>query len=304
MRNMLARAGWLAILVLAVVLAGCGKNTGSSQGGRIQVVAAESFWGSIASQLGGSRVSVKSIVSNPATDPHDYEPTAGDGRRFATSRIAVVNGSGYDPWASKLLAASPASGRTVIDVGKLVGVHAGGNPHLWYSPAYVDRVIARISAAYVQADPPHATSFIELRRRFENRSLRDYRRLVAAIRTRYGGTPVGASESIFAYLANALGLRLETPQRFLDAISEGTDPTASDKRTVDAQIASRAIKVWVYNSQNATPDVRRLTAAARRAGIPVVTITETPLPATASFQAWQTRQLEALRAALGRATGQ
>ena len=115
--------------------------------------------------------------------------------------------------------------------------------------------------------------------------------------------PVGASESIFAPLAQALGLRHLTPSGFLEAISKGTDPTAADKTTADRQIAARTIRVWVYNSQNTTPDVKRLTAATRRAGVPTTTITETPVPASASFQAWQVAQLDALRRALARATG-
>src|SRR5437588_612935 len=119
----------------------------------LQVVAAENFWGSIAAQLGGTRVHVTSIVSNPATDPHDYEPTAVDARTLAGAKLAIVNGVGYDPWAPKLLAANPVSGRVVITVGDLVGVKEGGNPHRWYSPPDVRRVIAAITRDYVQLDP-------------------------------------------------------------------------------------------------------------------------------------------------------
>src|SRR6202022_3508255 len=110
-------------------------------------------------------------------------------------------------------------------------------------------------------------------------------------KSRYSGVPVGTSESIFAPMADALGLKLLTPPGFLKAISEGTDPTAADKATADRQIAARQIKVWVYNSQNTTPDVQRLTDAAKAALIPVATVTETLTPPTASFQDWQAREL-------------
>src|SRR5206468_7689015 len=123
------------------------------------------------------------------------------------------------------------------------------------------------------------------------------------IRRRYHGVPVGASESIFEPLAQALGLKLLTPASFLKAISEGTEPTARDKTTIDRQIARGQIKVWVYNSQNSTPDVKRITDAARKRGIPIATVTETLVPGSASFQAWQSRQLQALAAALAQATG-
>jgi zinc/manganese transport system substrate-binding protein len=104
-------------------------------------------------------------------------------------------------------------------------------------------------------------------------------------------------------LTPALGLDLVTPPGFLKAVTEGTDPTAADTSTVDQQIATREIAVYVYNSQNATPDVQQQVAAARAAGIPVTTITETMVPADGTWQQWQTTQLEALRRALARSTG-
>lgn len=267
---------------------------------QIHVVAAESTWGSIAAQLGGSRVQVTSIVANPATDPHDYEPTALDARAFAGAQMVVVNGIGYDPWAAKLVAANPVSGRVVLTVGDVVGVKPGGNPHRWYSPSDVHRVATAISSAYARLDPKDAPYFRAERTRFLTKSLAGYDRLIATIRRRYRGIAVGASESIFSPLAPALGLRLLTPYSFLKAISEGAEPTAADVSTIDSQIAKRRIEVWIVNSQNATPDVARLTAAARRHHIPVVTITETPTPAGATFEQWQTRQLHALLAALRR----
>ena len=291
-----------AALVVAL-LTGCVSTGGGASGGRIQVVAAESFWGSLAGQLGGDRVRVTSIVSNPAADPHSYEPTPADGRALAGARMAVLNGAGYDAWASKLLAANPSGGRIVLSVGNLVGVHAGGNPHRWYSPPDVERAIGAVTAGYSRLDPKHAPYFAARERSFETAGLRAYHGLIAQIRQRYAGAAVGASESIFAPMAQALGLRLITPSGFLAAISDGTDPTAADKATTDRQISTRAIRVWVYNRQNTTPDVQRLNAAARRAGVPVTTITETPVPASATFQAWQVAQLESLRRALARATG-
>ena len=272
-------------------------------GGTLQVVAAENFWGSIAAQLGGDLVHVTSVIANPATDPHDYEPTAADARTLAGAQLVIVNGIGYDPWAQKLLAANPVKGRVVLTVGDIVGIEPGGNPHRWYSPGDVQQVIAAIVAGYKQLDPKDAAAFDRQRTAFETKALAAYKGEIAAIRRTYSGVPVGASESIFVPLAQALGLKLLTPSSFLSAISEGTEPTAQDTSTIERQIARKEIEVWVFNSQNSTPDVQRLTDAARKKGIPVTTITETLTPATATFQAWQVAQLRALRAALAKAAG-
>ena len=115
--------------------------------------------------------------------------------------------------------------------------------------------------------------------------------------------PVGYSESIFQGLGQDLGLRLLTPYSFAKAIAEGTDVTAGDKETVDAQAREHRIRVWVFNSQNVTPDVQRVNELARQAHIPIATVTETLSPAGESFQQWQAAQLEVLERALHQATG-
>jgi zinc/manganese transport system substrate-binding protein len=304
MRKVVVASALLALLALAGGCAGLSTNRATTTGGKgLQVVAAENVWGSIASQLGGSRVHVTSVIASPATDPHDYEPTAADARTMAGAQLAIVNGIGYDRWAGKLIAANPVHGRVVLTVGDLLGLEPGENPHRWYSPTDVQKVIDQIARDYTKLDPKNATSFEQQKRRFETRGLAQYKRLIATIKRKYHGVPVGASESIFAPLAEALGLKVLTPTSFLKATSEGTEPTAADKTTIDRQIASRQIKVWVFNSQNSTPDVQRITDAARKKRIPVTTITETPTPPSVSFQGWQARQLEALAAALAKATG-
>jgi zinc/manganese transport system substrate-binding protein len=299
LRVALAASSALVALTLLATCAGCATTPArAAAGGKLRVVAAENSWGSIAQALGGDRVVVDELVNSPAIDPHAYEPTAADARAVATARVVVVNGLGYDGWASKLLAANPSSKRAVIDVGKLVGAAPGDNPHRWYNPDDVRAVVAALTEMYSSADPADADYFAAQRARYDTGDLADYERWITTIKAGYAGTPVGASESIFAMLAPALGLDLVTPRSFLRAISEGADPTASDKRTIDEQIRGHHIKVYVYNAQNTTPDVSAQVDAAKAAGIPVVAITETPTPADASFTAWQIRQLIALQRAL------
>ena len=293
----------VALIALASASTGCGTSNKAPRGHGLDVVAAENVWGSIAAQLGGSKVHVTSAITSPAIDPHAYEPNAADGRAFAGAQLVIVNGIGYDPWAAKLVAANPVGGRIVLTVGDLVGIKPGGNPHRWYSPANVHQVIGAIARDYARLDPKDAAYFERQKVWFETRALARYTHLLATIKRRYAQVPVGASESIFSPLAKALGLALLTPYSFLKAISEGTEPTAADITTIDNQIARRQVKLWVFNSQNSTPDVQRLTDAARKRGLPITTVTETLQPASARFQDWQSNQLQALLAALARATG-
>ena len=291
----------IASVTLAVT--GCAPSTPGAPAAKLQVVATINTWGSIAAQLGGDRIDEISIITNPDTDPHDYEPSPADARTVADSKVFVANGIGYDAWSDKLLGANPDPGRTVISVGDTVGVPDDGNPHQWYSPDSVGKVADAITAAYQHADPTDAAYFDQQHQHFLNQALGQYHALRDDIKAKYGGTPVGASESIFSPLADALKLNLITPPEFLKAISEGTDPAPGDKSTIDNQIASKAIRVYVYNSQNTTPDVQAQVDAARKQNIPVTTVTETLTPAGASFQDWQVGQLHALEDALHVATG-
>ena len=290
--------GLTVVVAATVVDSGPAAANGRT---RLEVVAAENFWGSIVKQLAGSRGSVSSVITNPNTDPHDYEPKPSDGRAIASARYVIENGIGYDTWVQKLLDASPDSSRRVLNVGDLLGVKAGGNPHQWYSPASVDRFVERVASDLETLDAKNAAYYEAQKAKFEATRLAEYHALIAAINQKYAGTPVGASESIFSPLAAALGLHLVTPESFLDAVAEGTDPTGADKATVDRQIQNKEIKVFVFNSQNATPDVQTLVKAAKAHGIPVTTVTETLAPASASFQTWQVKQLRKLDAALAKA---
>jgi zinc/manganese transport system substrate-binding protein len=300
-----------ALIALALALAGCGAlgNQGGSAGqaparaGVLHVVAAENFWGSIAAQLGGEKVQVASLISNPGADPHDYEPTVVDARTAATAEMVVFNGVGYDPWVQRLLRANPNPKRVEVEAGKVADVPVDGNPHLWYSPTVVRAMVRQIVKEYKTLDPANAAYYQRRSQDFERRLLAKYDALVSAIASNYAGTPIGASESIIVPLAEDLHLKVLTPRGYLTAVSAGVDPSAADKSAVDEQISTKQIKVFIYNRQNSSPDVMALVEAAKAAGVPVVTVTETPEPADASFQDWQAAQLQALAAALRKATG-
>jgi zinc/manganese transport system substrate-binding protein len=172
----------LAAVVL-VAVAGCstaGSSTSAPSGASgpaskvIQVVAAENFWGSIAAQLGGRQVKVTNIIDNPDADPHDYEPTAADGRAIASADVVLINGIGYDVWATKLADANPNPARSGLTVGQLIGVANGGNPHRWYNPDDVHKVVDQIVGDYTKIDPADSAYFQTQKTAFETTATADY----------------------------------------------------------------------------------------------------------------------------------
>jgi len=289
------RAAW-AVIVLAAALVACGGQVAVSSGA-ISVVAAENFWGSIAAQLGGTHVSVQSVVSDPNADPHEYESSAADARAFADANLVILNGAGYDDWGQKLIDANPVGGRVVLDVARLLGKKAGDNPHFWYDPGSVVLTADRITADYKSIDSKDAAYFDQMRSEL-TAALQPYLAEVGSIKQKYSGAPIGSTESVFVYMAAALGLRLTTPAAFMNAISQGIDPPASAVVQVQEQVTGNQIRVLVYNSQTATAVTTNLRALAASHHIPAVAVTETLQPPGDTFQGWQLKQLRGLEAAL------
>jgi zinc/manganese transport system substrate-binding protein len=273
--------------------------TSSASGSKVlQVVAAENFWGSIVSQIGGTHVQVLSIVSDPNADPHEYESNASDARAVASADYVIENGVGYDSWMDKLLSAGGNNpDRKVLNIGDLVGVQDGGNPHLWYNPAYVNQTTAQIEQDLISLDPDDKADYEQNYATLQS-NLAEYQGRIVAIKQQYGGTEVASTESIFVYLANAAGLDLVSPPAFIDAVAEGNDPPASSIVQFESQLKSGKIKLLVYNEQTVTPLTQNMKALAAQEQIPVIGVTETIQPPNATFQEWMNAQLIDLQNAL------
>src|SRR5215475_272853 len=292
-----AAAGPVALTVLATACGATGGPDAPGQSGVIDVVAAENFWGSLVSQLGGSHVRVISIVTDPNTDPHDYESSASAARDVAGADYVIQNGVGYDDWMSKLLAASPNPARRVFNVGAYLGKHLGDNPHLWYNPGYVTAAENHIEADLKALDP-RGKAYFTARRKATGAAFAGIRAQLAQIRRTDAGRPVASTESIFVYLACYLGLKLVSPPAFMNAVSEGNEPPATSVAQFTRQLSARQAGVLVYNEQTATALTTSMRELAQRNRVPVVGVTEIIQPPEASFERWFSGELTALRRAL------
>jgi zinc/manganese transport system substrate-binding protein len=292
-----AIAGLLVLILLLLSQSGCTNKSSTVTGGIIQVVAGENFWSSIASQLGGAHVHVTSIVTNPNADPHEYESNTADARAFAQANYVILNGAGYDSWGQKLLGANPVSGRKVLNIAELLGRKEGDNPHFWYSPNYVEQVVDQITKDYQSLDPQDAQYFSEQRVAFEE-VLSQYHQLTTSIKQTYTGAKIGSTESIFVYMADALGLDLISPRAFMNAVAQGSDPPAQAVAEFQQQIDRKQIAVLVYNKQTTTVITNNIRELAVSHGIPTVGVSETVEPPDVPFQNWQVAQLLALQRAL------
>jgi zinc/manganese transport system substrate-binding protein len=274
-----------------------GYSAPASPSSRIVVVAAENFYGNVVSQIAGDHVAVTSIISDPSVDPHEYETSARDAVAVANAQLVIENGADYDAFMEHLLAASPNPSRKVINVADLTGHKAGDNPHLWYDPAIMPKVAQTVFETLLQIDPANATSYRDWYGAFQA-SWPQLTQAIAQLKAQYAGTPVAATEPVFGYMAQAIGLNVITPEQFQKAIEDGNDPPASALAQMEDQLKTHQVKVLLYNTQTISPVTTRVQDLARRVGIPIVGVSETE-PPDKSFQQWMLSQLSELRAALG-----
>ncbi len=284
----------LAIVGSAMLVVGSAAAAASTPT-PISIVAAENFYGDIAAAIGGEHVRVTSVLSNPDQDPHLFEASPSVARDLANARIVVLNGAGYDPWVAKMLAANSAPDRLVIVAADLVHRATGDNPHLWYDPATMPAVAAALAAKLAEIDPADAADYAanldRLRGGFETIATK-----FSAIRARYAGRPVSATEPVFGYMAAALGLAMRN-ERFQLAVMNDTEPSARDTAAFEDDLRGHKVDVLFYNSQVTDPQVDRLLAIASQSHVPVVGVSETQ-PAGRSFVDWMIGELDATQKAL------
>ena len=282
----------------AGALAGCGASTPATRPGVIDVVAAENVWGDIIGQIGGSHVSVTSIITDPNADPHTYETDPRDAAAVGNAAFVVENGAGYDDFVDRLLSVGGVGSRDVLNLTQAVGAGANPNPHLWYNPVFVTRAADAIEAHLALHDTADARVF-EANLRSFLASYQPYVDAVATIKSRYAGSPIGYTERVPGYLVTAAGLRLATPASFAQAIEDGNDPSPADSAAMDDAISQRRIKVLLYNSQVTSPVTQHVRDLATAGGVPVVGVAESIPTGEPSFQRWQLDQATAILAALG-----
>jgi zinc/manganese transport system substrate-binding protein len=294
----------LAVTLSAVVIAACssgstteGKRVGDCPVTPVPVVVSVDQWGDIVDRLAGDCGDVTTIITGSSADPHDYEPTPADTAKFSDAKLVVVNGLDYDHWAEQAIDTlddTPA----VVDGGKVVGLEAGDNPHIWYGPRYVTEVSDAITAELKEL-APDAASYLDERQTAWRAALQPYDAEIARIKAVSAGKTYGATESVFDYMAEAVALANRTPKGYQSAAANESDPTPADVNAFEEALTAKQMTVLVFNTQTegAVPDqIRR---RAEQSDLPVVDVTETVPPGTDSFVRWQLEQLKELATALG-----
>jgi len=261
----------------------------------ISVVAAENFYGDVARQIGGGEVKVTSILSNPDTDPHLFEASPSVARAISAAQIVVYSGADYDPWMAKLVTAARGANRRAIVVADLVGRKPGDNPHIWYDPTTMLAFAKALTADLGSIDPRRQAGYQQRLAQFE-RSVQPIEARIATLRLRLHGMPATATEPVFGYMFQALGMQVHN-MPFQVAVMNDTEPSASEIAGFENDLRTHRVRLLVYNSQASDPIADRMRKLALASHVPVIGATETE-PAGKDYQAWMLGELDAVDRAL------
>ena len=292
--------------LMAIAAGGCQSvhSTAGTTFKVIQVVAAENEYGDVAAQVGGMYVRVRSIESNPNTDPHSFEVSTGVARAVSSAQVVVQNGIGYDGFMSKVESASPSRRRLVIDVQHLLGLpDRTANPHLWYDPQTMPQVADALAADFAALQPTNASYFKANAQHFIQ-SLAPWRSALTHFKTSYAGTPVAVTEPVADYMLEAAGCDILTPFRMQADVMNGVDPSPQDVAFEAGLLSGHEVKALLYNQQVTDPLTQSFISDARRAGIPIVGVYETMPSPGFDYQSWMVAEVRSLEAAVSNGTSE
>ncbi|MGW1373556.1 metal ABC transporter solute-binding protein, Zn/Mn family [Streptomyces sp. NPDC002446] len=268
----------------------------------IPVVASTNVYGDIVQQVGGGKVKVVSLISDPAQDPHSYEASTQNRLALSKAKVVVENGGGYDDFVGRMLRSAKNSSPVVIDAvqvsGKKPAAGAELNEHVWYDLPAMGKLADRIADALARTSPADADVFRHHAKTFKDK-LTVLEQEEARIKADHAGAAVAVTEPVPLYMTEAMGLRNRTPADFSQAVEEGDDVSAQSLQRTLALFTGKQVKALVYNEQTSGPQTEQVKAAAEDNGIPVVPVTET-LPQGEDYISWMIANVGAIKGALDR----
>jgi zinc/manganese transport system substrate-binding protein len=293
----------LAVLApLALGLGACGDAGGAPNpgaDGKIAVVASTDVWGSIAGAVGGTDVKVRSILDDPAADPHSHEGNAAEATALDGAALLVYNGGGYDDFFDDMVKAAGQDARKVVAFD-LSGHAEGENEHVWYDLPTVKKVADKIAEELGAIAPDRKATFDANARAFDGR-VDQLIAKVSGIGKSSPGRKAVATEPVAKYLLDLAGVQDVTPADFADAIEQESDPSAQAVGEITDLVTGKQVSMLIDNTQTETKITNVLVDEAHARGIPVVAVSETFPAGENGYLDWMSRQVEQLATAVARA---
>ena len=243
---------WLVCLVFATSAAPVRAQD------RLNVVASFSILGDFASNVGGERVSVSTLVG-PNGDVHVYTPAPADAKKIADAKLVVINGLGLEGWLPRLVQSSGSKATIVAATNGIAPLKIGSDadPHAWQSVANAKIYVANIRDALVAADPADTAIYRANAQTYLakldalDREVRD-----AIVQIPESRRKVISTHDAFGYFAAAYGVTFIAPQ----GVSTDSEASARDVAGIITQIKTSKIPAVFLENVSDPRLMRRISA--------------------------------------------
>lgn len=265
--------------------------TTTLNGFALTVISAENIYGQVAKEIGGKYVRVINILNNPTQDPHLFTITPSIARSFSQADAVVYNGANYDPWMSTLLNLEVKKKQTIINVANLLKIPSKDNPHIWYSPHTMPVFAAEMTTVLTESDPEHRSFYERQEKEFNRKYERIYGK-IQHLKQRFQNVPVIATEPIFNYMADSIGLEMHGKNFQINMMND-IPPTISQIKSFEDDLNQHSVHLLIYNNQVINPLTERLKSLAEHNHISVLGVSEM-IPSNLTYIEWILSELDAL----------
>ena len=285
-----------AVTSLAIGLSGCSSSDSADT--RPSIVATTSVWADVASQIAGDKFNVIALIDKPTQDPHSFEASARDQLAVSESSIFIMNGGGYDEFATKLASAasvvpfdvyeSHEAAHTDEHAGETKDEHDGehahghdGSDHIWYDLHVVEATAFELSNRMAAIQPENKTLFDENYTKFAS-EIEELEERAAKITTKLS---YFEAHPLASLLFQELGFENLTPEGFAEAEEAELEPSPLVMNEAKELIAGNKVDFVAVNRQASSTSLEQLIAVAEENAVPVLNFDEL-LPEGSNYQDW------------------
>lgn len=285
-----------AVTSLAIGLSGCSSTESADT--RPSIVATTSVWADVASQISGDKFKVIALIDKPTQDPHSFEASARDQLAVSESSIFIMNGGGYDEFATKLASAANVVPFDVYEAEEKAhgGEHAGetkdehadehahghdGSDHIWYDLHVVEATAFQLSQKMAAIQPENKNVFTENYTKFAT-SIEELEERAAKITTKLS---YFEAHPLASLLFQELGFENLTPEGFAEAEEAELEPSPLVMNEAKELIGGNKVDFVAVNRQASSTSLEQLIAVAEENAVPVLNFDEL-LPEGSNYQDW------------------
>lgn len=291
----------IALLLTALAFtAGCGKEPPAGGEGKIPVVVSFGAMEKLTAAIGGDAVSISVMVPD-GTEPHDFEPRAGDLVKLKEAKVFVYNGMGMEHWADKALRSAGSDNRVVVKASEKITPillddeeereeHGDYDPHTWLGLSEAKEEARAIRDGLIAASPENRDLFMKNYDTFAegiDSLQQEYREKLAKAPRK----ELVTGHAAFGYLARDFSLTQESVE---DAFATGEPPA---RKLVELIRFCRAHQVkTIFTEEMMDPALARTLAA--EAGADAETLSTLEEPGKESYLDTMRENLEKIEKAM------